>query len=225
VGFAPGRPLKLNVRTLQVHRMVTSKSVCQFRITLLHVEPAIWRRIQVPTDYSFWDLHVAIQDSMGWLDYHLHGFHMKKPRGRKVIEIGIPDTETDRDVLPGWEVPISSYFTEPGVSAAYEYDFGDDWCHEVLLEGILLKVPAVKYPLCVAGERACPPEDCGGVSGYEALLEILGKPRTSEYKEMVAWLKGHAKNYYPYHPDHFDPNAVQFANPTKRWQVAFGRHG
>ncbi len=87
---------------------------------------------------------------MGWLDYHLHKFRVKKPRGRKLIEIGIPDTETDRSVLPGWDVPISTYFTEPGVSAAYDYDFGDGWRHEILLEGILIKDISVKYPVCVA---------------------------------------------------------------------------
>ena len=161
---------------------------------------------------------------MGWLGYHLHEFRLKKPRGRKLVEIGIPDTETDRDVLPGWEVPISTYFLEPGVRAAYAYDFGDSWHHDVLLEGILLRESSVKYPVCVAGECACPPEDCGGVPGYETLLQVLAGPRTDEYKEMVAWLKGHAKNYFPYRPQHFDANGVEFWNPTKRWHMAFGKH-
>ena len=204
--------------------MVNSKTIYQFRVTLLEIEPPIWRRIQVPADYSFWDLHVAIQDSMGWLDYHLHEFKLRKPRGRKVVEIGIPDTETDRDVLPGWEVPISTYFTGLGVRAAYDYDFGDDWHHEVLLEGILLKDSSVKYPICVAGKRACPPEDCGGTPGYEELLGVLATTHTEEYKDMAAWLKNHVKNYFPYRPEHFDPNAVKFWNPTKRWQIAFGEH-
>ena len=204
--------------------MATSKLIYQFRVELLEIEPSIWRRIQVPADYSFWDLHVAIQDSMGWLDYHLHEFRIKKPRGRKLIEIGLPDTETDRSVLPGWEVPISAYFTEPGVLAAYDYDFGDGWRHEVLLEGILLKDTSVKYPVCVAGERACPPEDCGGVSGYEGLLKVLAAPGTAKYKDMATWLKNHAKNYFPYRPDHFNPNGVKFWNPSKRLRMAFGEH-
>lgn len=204
--------------------MATRKLIYQFRVELLEVEPSIWRRIHVPADYSFWDLHVAIQDSMGWLDYHLHEFRVKKPQGRKVVEIGMPDTETDRDVLAGWEVPISAYFVEPGVAAAYDYDFGDGWRHKVLLEGILLRVPSVKYPMCVAGERACPPEDCGGVSGYERLLTVLSKPRMEEYKETVAWLKGHAKNYFPYQPDQFVPGEVEFWNPAKRWKIAFGKN-
>ncbi|WP_432743071.1 plasmid pRiA4b ORF-3 family protein [Methylobacter sp. G7] len=203
---------------------MANKLIYQFRVTLLEITPPIWRRIQVPADYSFWDLHVAIQDSMGWLDYHLHEFRVNKPRSRKVDVIGIPDTETDHSVIAGWEVPISEYFVTPGVAAAYDYDFGDGWCHEVLLEGILLKESSVKYPVCVTGERACPPEDCGGIPGYETLLNVLVKPRTEECKDMNAWLKGHAKSYFPYKPEHFDPCEVKFWNPKKRWQIAFGQH-
>ena len=202
--------------------MANSKLIYQFRVELLEIEPPIWRRIQVPAEYSFWDLHVAIQDSMGWLDYHLHEFQVKKPRSRKVVEIGMPDEVTERECLAGWEVPISAYFVLPGVAATYDYDFGDSWRHQVLLEGILLREAAVKYPVCVAGERACPPEDCGGVSGYEDLLQILAKPRTEEYKETIVWLKGHAKNYFPYQADRFVPGEVKFWNPAKRWQIAFG---
>lgn len=128
--------------------MAVRKLIYQFRVTLLGIEPAIWRRIQVPENYSFWDLHVAIQDAMGWLDYHLHEFRIKSPYGRRNVEIGIPDTGTGRDVLAGWKVPVADYFDKPGVAVAYDYDFGDGWQHEVLLEGILLKEPSVKFP-CV----------------------------------------------------------------------------
>lgn len=201
-----------------------NKLTYQFHVTLRGIEPPIWRKFQVPARYSFWDLHVAIQDSMGWLDSHLHEFRVKKPRGRKMIEIGIPDTETDRDVLPGWEVPIVSHFVEPGVTAEYNYDFGDGWQHEVLLEGILLKDSASRYPVCIAGERACPPEDCGGIPGYENLLQTLSDPHAENYKNIIMWLKGHAKNYFPYKPERFDPKEVTFWNPKKRWQIAFGEH-
>lgn len=204
--------------------MAASKLIYQFRVELLEIEPPIWRRFQVPAAYSFWDLHVAIQDSMGWLDCHLHEFHVKRLNTRKTDQIGIPDAETGRNILVGWEVPISAYFVEPGATATYDYDFGDGWHHKVLLEGILLADALLEYPVCVGGERACPPEDCGGVAGYESLLKVLSKPRTSEYADTVAWLKGHAKNYYPYQPDHFDPGAVEFWNPAKRWEIAFGKN-
>lgn len=105
--------------------------------------------------------------------------------------------------------------------AEYEYDFGDRWRHELLLEGILLKEKGVKYPRCIAGERACPPEDCGSVPGYYRMLEALANPDDEEHEEMGAWLKHHAKNYYPYDPAAFDPRKVKFDNPRARWREAF----
>ena len=196
--------------------------IFQFRFELVGIEPLIWRRVQVPLKYSFWDLHVAIQDSMGWLDYHLHAFRVRMPHKRKIVEIGIPtDDYFDEPVLPGWQIPITDYFTEPGKSAPYEYDFGDGWEHNILLEGILLKEKGARYPKCVAGERACPPEDCGGVPGYYELVEILKNPKHPEFRDHIGWLKGHAKNYYPYEPDQFNPEKVEFWNPKKRWKMAF----
>jgi hypothetical protein len=196
--------------------------IFQFRFELVGIEPLIWRRVQVPSKYSFWDLHVAIQDSMGWLDYHLHAFRVRMPYKRKIVEIGIPtENYYEEPVSPGWEIPITEYFTEPGKSAPYEYDFGDGWEHIILLEGILLKEQGVRYPRCVAGERACPPEDCGGVPGYYELIKILKNPKHPEYRDHIEWLKGHAKNYYPYKPDQFDPEKVDFWDPKKRWKMAF----
>lgn len=203
---------------------MASKLIYQFRIELLEIQPAIWRRVLVPSEYSFWDLHVAVQDAMGWLDYHLHEFRVKKPAGRKVVAIGMPEYPADKSELPGWEVPLAAYFTIPGVRASYTYDFGDGWKHDILFEAILIADPPIKYPICVAGERACPPEDCGGALGYEKLLKALASPKTSENKKMTAWLKGHAKNYFPYKPDSFDPKGVQFGNPAKRLRMAFGKH-
>jgi hypothetical protein len=208
--------------------MKTDKNhlIYQFKVTLKDIEPPIWRRVQVPAKYSFWDLHVAIQDAMGWLDYHLHAFRIHRPHKSKMIEIGIPDDEVaDNVVLPGWDIPISDYFTEPGKAASYEYDFGDGWEHEVLIEGILLKKKGSKYPRCIAGERACPPEDCGSVPGYYRLLDIIRNPNHDEYQETIDWLKGHVKNYYPYEPDDFNPGQVRFDNPRKRWQIAFSEAG
>lgn len=198
--------------------------VYQFRIELSEIEPTIWRVIQVPSEYSFWDLHVAIQDAMGWLDYHLHAFRVRMPSKKRDTEIGIPDNESfGHEVLPGWKVPITKYFTEPGKLAIYDYDFGDGWSHRVLLEAMLLKKKGAKYPQCIAGERACPPEDCGGVPGYYQLLEILADPNHSEYQDYIDWLKGHAKNYYPYEPSKFNPDEVEFCDPKKRWKMVFSQ--
>ena len=103
-----------------------------------------------------------------------------------------------------------------GMRAQYEYDFGDGWEHDVELEAVGLRVPSAKYPRCLAGERACPPEDCGGPPGYERLLEILANPAHEEYDEMLEWVGGQ-----------FDANAfaaerVRFDNPKVRWRKAFG---
>jgi hypothetical protein len=202
-----------------------SNIVYQFRIELSEIEPAIWRVIQVPSEYSFWDLHVAIQDAMGWLDYHLHAFRTRMPHKKKEMEIGIPDDEEfdHHPVVAGWEVPITRVFSKPGTSAIYDYDFGDGWSHNVLLEGILLKKEGAEYPLCAAGERACPPEDCGGVPGYYQLLEILADPDHPEYDEYNEWLKGQAKNYSPYDPEKFEPDKVEFWDPKRRWKMAFSK--
>ena len=197
------------------------KLIYEFRVTLLGIEPPIWRTIQVSAAYSFWDLHVAIQDSMGWLDYHLHEFRIKKPRGRKPIEIGIPDGESDHDPLPGWKVPISDYFNEPGVRATYVYDFGDQWLHEILLEGVRIRSKSVNYPVCIDGERACPPEDCGSIDGYKRLIDAISSPGTTVYREKCEWLKNHAKNYFPYRPNHFVPSEVEFWDSSKRLRMLF----
>ena len=196
------------------------KTALQFRIDLLDITPVIWRRIEVPSNYSFWDLHVAIQDSVGWLDYHLHEFSIEQRRNRRPVHIGLPDDETATEVMPGWEVPVSRYLAQPGDECLYFYDFGDGWQHRVVLEGVHLQQDGVKYPVCTDGERACPPEDCSGVGGYYNLLEILADPEHEEYEGMVSWLTGHAKNYWPYDPARFEREAVRFDNPKKRLRRA-----
>ncbi|MGA8571861.1 MAG: plasmid pRiA4b ORF-3 family protein [Desulfobaccales bacterium] len=193
--------------------------IYQFKVTLDGISPLIWRKIQVTAKYTFWDLHVALQDAMGWFDSHLHMFLLSKLYNTQNVEIGI--WFEDNQALPGWEIPISDYFAQPGKKAVYQYDFGDGWSHEVLLEGILIKEKGVKYPRCISGERACPPEDCGGIPGYFRLLAILKNPDHDEHEEIVDWLKGHLINYYPYNPDRFYPEKVHFWNPQKRLKMAF----
>lgn len=160
---------------------------------------------------------------MGWLDYHLHEFRVNDWMEDKIVKFGIPGDDFDDhyQIEPSWESSIYEYFVDPGDSGAYIYDFGDNWVHEILLEGIFLAEKGVKYPKCVAGERACPPEDCGGVGGYARLLGILDDPADEEHEDMVSWLQGHAKNYYPFDPAEFNPEAVGFSNPKKRFEEAF----
>lgn len=206
---------------LQVKQKIKKKIAFRFKVSLTDIEPLIWRLIEVPSTYSFWDLHVAIQDSMGWLDYHLHSFSCWPSKKRNPVLIGIPDEGFDDDLLAGWEIPINQYFKEPGDEAYYEYDFGDGWHHIIALEGIFLQVQDKQYPNCLSGRGACPPEDCRRVPGYYNMLEIISNSGHEEHKDMNHWLENHVKNYYPYQPEKFEPNAVAFSDPKKRWRLAF----
>jgi hypothetical protein len=193
--------------------MPTPQIIYQFKITLFDTDPVIWRRIQVPEIYTFWDLHVAIQSAMGWEDYHLHMFRIGKRS--EIIIIGNPidnDFDDDENTFNGWETEVSCFLNTPGDVAIYEYDMGDGWLHEILLEGVFLKEKGVKYPRCIGGARACPPEDCGGTEGFEYMLEVLASPKHPEYKNVIDWL---GKEY---DPEKFALEAIKFANPKTRWK-------
>lgn len=193
--------------------MSARDTIFQFKIELLGVESPIWRRIQVPGDYTFWDLHVAIQDAMGWLDYHLHEFRIV---GASVV-IGIPDIDGDDppDFRPGWEVGVGEFFSHGSPLAVYEYDFGDSWLHEVCLEGVYDVEKGVVYPRCLDGARRCPPEDCGGTYGYEDFLRTIGDPTDPEHDSLLEWIGG------SFDPEEFDPSKVHFDDPRERWRIAF----
>jgi hypothetical protein len=195
------------------------KNVYQFKISLKGIRPPIWRRIQVPQYYTFWDLHAAVQDAMGWSDLHLHAFRMKNPKTGIGEEIGIPDDEfagADHKILAGWKQKISRYFTAQNNKALYIYDFGDYWEHELKLEKILPRDKQKEYPVCMAGRRACPPEDCGGPPGYEDLLEVLANPEHDAYDSMLEWAGE------DFAPDHFAVDEVHFGNPKMHWAFHFG---
>jgi hypothetical protein len=192
--------------------------VYQFKITLRDIRPPIWRRIQVPADYSFWDLHVAIQDAMGWEDSHLHAFFIINPKTGVEEEIGntgdnFPDEGSIELVR---RLKLSQYFTSENSKALYEYDFGDDWLHDIVLEKILPIEKNVEYPVCIAGKRHCPPEDCGGPLGYMDILKILSNPDDDEYEEIIEWLGP------GFDPEYFDPKETEFIDPEKEWQYAYG---
>ena len=193
--------------------------VHQFLIVLSGTDPLVWRRLQVPVTYSFWDLHVAIQDAMGWLDYHLHEFRLLDAKN-KITAIGIPTDEEpgQRPLIPSWRVRISEYFNHRlyhALPALYVYDFGDDWEHALVYENEQPIEESTVYPRCVAGARRCPPEDCGGVHGYEDFLAAISDPAHPERESLLAWAGG------SYDPDAFDPINVVFDDPLKRWKTAF----
>lgn len=208
------------IRRKAAKRTAPPTLVHQFLIVLSGTDPLVWRRIRVPERYSFWDLHVAIQDAMGWLDYHLHEFRLLDAAEQSVVSIGIPTGEesADRPVLPGWQVPVSPFFERAAwhsPPATYAYDFGDDWEHVVVHEGMESAETGVSYPRCVSGARRCPPEDCGGVHGFAEFLRAIADPTHPEHKSMLQWAGE------DFDPEGFSPEAVKFDDPKKRWKKAF----
>lgn len=199
-------------------RPTKTRAALQILVVLPGTDPLVWRRIQVPERYSFWDLHVAIQDAMGWEDAHLHEFELFDPRAGRAVLIGIPDDDMPetRPCLPSWTVPIAEHLGYDGRPVSYTYDFGDDWKHVLACEDI---VPAgrARYPRCLGGAGACPPEDVGGPHGYAEFVRAIADAHHPEHDAMLEWVGR------PFDPHAFDAASVAFDDPKKRWRRAFGR--
>ncbi len=143
-------------------------------------KPPVWRRLHVPADLSLDRLHEVIQAAIGWKDCHMHVFS----DGQR--EYGLADPELGhRDER---KVRLSQLLTGVGDTVGYTYDFGDGWEHDIVLEEILPADTETTGPVCVAGKGACPPEDCGGPWGYEALKATLADPDADEHEDMLGWL-------------------------------------
>lgn len=178
--------------------MAAKAKIYQFKITLKGIRPPIWRQFQVNSHIRFLDLHRIIQGVMGWEDAHLHQFSVDG----YLLTDGITLKETGSgggDVAKSW---LDALVAEEEQKFVYEYDFGDSWEHEVVLEKILEPEAGATYPRCLAGKRACPPEDCGGVWGYQELLEVLKDPENPGHDEMLDWLGGE------FDPEEFDLEGV-----------------
>lgn len=168
---------------------VASHTLFQFKITLDGIEPPIWRRIQVQ-DCTLDKLHEHIQTAMGWTNSHLHQFEIKGQRygDPELLDDGFDDFECEDSTT----TLVSEILPKTGKRFAfkYEYDFGDSWEHEILFEGSPPIDPKAKYPVCLEGERACPPEDCGGVWGYGDFLKAIRNPKHEEHESMLEWIGG-----------------------------------
>lgn len=177
------------------------QSILQLRIALRYIRPAIWRRVLVPDNWRLGDLHPVFVRVMGWGGYHMHGFRFGGGFKQDQYSTRQMATECGPDVRDEDAVLLSQVIRRKGQVFTYEYDFGDSWLHEVKVEKILPYDPGVVLPVCLAGERACPPEDCGGFSGYENIIRALAKAETEEDRQLLEWLGA-------YDPERFDLEGV-----------------
>jgi len=171
------------------------RQVYQVKVALLETEPLIWRRFLAPSTVTLHRLHLIIQDVMGWVNYHLYRFQI----GRQEYGEPHPDNEFNELYFKNSRrTKLGQVVTRKGDLFQYEYDFGDSWEHMLLIEDVLDDQPDMRHPVCLTGERACPPEDCGGPHGYAELLETIADPNHDDYHDMMTWLGGR------FDPDSFD---------------------
>lgn len=169
----------------------------QVKITLQIVNPPVWRRVLLRSDATLETLHRVIQSVMPWDGGHLHDFEINH------LHYGSHDsmfgTEADYDEA---ETRLYEVLGRVKAKGRYEYDFGDGWRHEILVEKILALDPTLPYPLCIAGARAAPPDDCGGPWGYADALEALANPAHPEHEDRLEWFGG------SFDPEAFNPEEV-----------------
>jgi len=171
----------------------------QLHIRLAYIEPPIWRRIVVSGQMTLFGLHRILQVVMGWENYHLHQFIVGSAR------YGEPDPEYGDTMKDDRRARLRKIAREEGASFVYEYDFGDGWRHVITVEHILPLPHDMFVPRGLAAARACPPEDCGGIGGYERLLEALRDRRHPDHKMLRAWAGAH------FDPELFSLQAVNSA--------------
>jgi hypothetical protein len=182
-------------------RRTPGKTTIQLRISLKDHTPTIWRRLVVPGEIKLTKLHLIFQAAMGWEDYHLHQFQI----GEQVY--GVPDDEFDFEEFDDIDedtVLFSEVVTAP-MRFSYQYDFGDNWQHEVVVEKMESVPLVLKFAACIDGQRACPPEDCGGTGGFEEFVEAVTDPTHEEHVDYVQWVGR------PFDPEAFSVAATNAA--------------
>lgn len=178
-------------------------NILKLRITIPDIKPEIWREIVVENNITFKKLHEIIQLSFGWTNSHLYNFDVNG------ILFSMPDKEFENNDLDV-KNKINEFLIEKGQKAFYTYDFGDNWEHEIKIVDILKKEKGIRYPKCLDGMRNGPPEDCGGIPGYEDVIDALTGKDKSEYEDRLEWLGD-------YDPEKFDIDEINKAilNPGK----------
>jgi len=177
-----------------------TNKIYQIQIALKRFKPKIWRRLLIPSDLLLSDFHKVIQTSMGWTNSHLHQFI--KNRTFYTVKMQDDDLWDEMDNVDYKEIKISDLLKKEKDKIVYEYDFGDGWEHDIILEKILPPDNNTKHPICLTGKMNCPPEDCGGIWGYSDMLEILKDPDHEEYESYIEWLGEE------FDPKYFDKDEV-----------------
>ena len=188
------------------------EQIFRIKVTLIDSEPVIWRQIEVAVNIALSSLHHVIQIVMGWDNSHLHQYYRPTASRSDRVFYGMPNLDwDDGKTLSEDEYGLNDVISRARQRLVYEYDFGDDWKHDLLIEKVLAPEPSVKYPRCVAGERNGPPEDCGGVWGYANLLSILADPTDAEYDDRVEWVG------QKFDPEAFNLDAINRKLMKGRW--------
>lgn len=172
------------------------RSVYQLKVTLKYLRPPIWRRFLIASTANLSELHTTLQIVMGWTNSHLHDFIMDN------VQYGEPNEEFFDAMKDESKFRLSQLLRLEKEKLLYNYDYGDGWEHEVLLEKILPFAHDMTLPLCIKGKRACPPEDIGGIPGYAMFLEAINDPSHPEHEEMREWVGG------DFDAEHFDIDEV-----------------
>jgi hypothetical protein len=186
---------------------VTAKTkIFEIEIVLEDVRPPVRRRVQVPGEVSLAVLHEVVQLVMGWTNSHLHEFEVGGAR------YGMPDPDWEvHDVTDESKVKLFGLVGQ-GDQLGYVYDFGDNWAHTLTVEKITAPEPGVRYPRCVSGRGACPPEDVGGPWGYDEFQTVLADPSHPEHDERLEWAGG------PFDPHRFDLDKADQALERLSWR-------
>lgn len=164
------------------------RSVYQVKVTLVGAKPPIWRRLLVTDSTDLHRLHLVIQDAMGWQNSHLYQFEIDQTRYTEFFD----DGSVADDEMSASSVRLGDLSLEEGDSFLYNYDFGDDWYHECEIERVAPVERGATYPRCLAGRRAGPPEDCGGIYGYDSMLSAL---RSRSHPDRTHWLEWIGPNW------------------------------
>ena len=193
------RPLPLASRRKK--SSAAPASIHVLRVELVGTQPSIWREVHVPSSFTLGQLHDVIQAAIGWENSHLHMFEDKKRR-----HYGPPsDDDFEQDMLDETDYTVTDLGSRKGSAFGYIYDFGDDWVHRITVKAIQPPEPGRRYPACVAGARAGPPEDSGGAYGYQDKLKALSNRKHPDREEILEWLGG------SFDPEAFDLKAADRA--------------